>query len=321
MTGRAVIDGAREGIRGPSHSSAEGAEGRSESVFGRGSLRLLTSTWEDIQKTRLAAEQRGQSDLAAILKKQEERYGRMIRRELEKHPIWPWLSQFPGLGGVHTARLLGYIGEPRRFPGQRCDKGHYSAPLYDVASVCPVVTIDGPCDGVMLPPRPHTGTRSLWHWAGLTPGARRKKGQQADYNPKVKTLFLMPGGIAEQIVRLKVPHYRDIYDATKERLQRERAVDTAESGGRFGPIPEGVFAEVAARLGAIPIQAAGADAGDVTEPPDGLRPFQIDAIARKVAAKAFAGDLLAEWKRVVAEKRPESGSSNGDGALPKESAA
>lgn len=257
------------------------AEGLSEAVnaFARGdvdSLRLLTATWEDIQKTRLAASQRGQDDLASVLKSQEDRYARQIKRELEKHAIWPWLSQFPGLGGVHTARLIGYIGDPRRFPGQRCDKGHYSAPLYMVGTVCPVTTIDGPCEGVMLPPRPHTGTRSLWHWAGLMPGARRKKGQRADFNPIVKTLVLMPGGLAEQIVRSRVPHYRDVYDATKDRLNRERA--------------------------------------------DGLRPFQIDAIARKVAAKKFVGDLLAEMKRVAAVEKPESDSACGGGAQLSEAA-
>lgn len=271
-----------------------------------GDLRLLTATWEDIQKTRLAAAQRGQDDLAAVLKTQEDRYGRLIRRELEKHPVWPWLSQFPGLGGVHTARLIGLIGDPRRFPGQRCDKGHYSAPLYAVGSVCPVTTIDGQCDGIMLPPRPHTGTRSLWHWAGLAPGARRKKGQRADFNPAIKTMFLMPGGIAEQIVRLRVPHYRDIYDATKERLNRERAAVSDVNQVPPGPLPT---------------DSAEADARRENDTHDGLRPFQIDAIARKVAAKAFAADLLAEMKRVVADSAIEDETSSGGDAHTQEKAA
>ena len=290
----------------PSHSTAEGAAFGVVAEKETGSLRFLTATWEDIQKTRLAAAQRGQDDLAEVLKKQEDRYSRQIKRELQQHVIWPWLSQFPGLGGVHTARLIGMIGEPRRFPGQRCDKGHYSAPLYDIASVCPQTTIDGPCDGIMLPPRTTTGTRSLWHWAGLAPGARRKKGQRADFNPVAKTIVLMPGGIAEQIVRLKVPHYRDIYDATKERLSRERAVHGAESDPELGPLP---------------IDTAEAESTIERECVAVLRPFQIDAIARKVAAKAFLGDLLAEWKRVVAGSTSENEYDAGDDASTQELAA
>lgn len=271
-------------------TTAEGADYRCASDEGFGSLRLLTATWEDIQKTRLAAAQRGQDDLADILKKQEERYSRQIRRELEKQPVWPWLSQFPGLGGVHTARLIGFIGDAPRFPGQRCDKGHYSAPDYAVGTPCPVTTIDGACDGVMLPPRTTTGTRSIWHWAGLSPGARRKKGQRADFNPIVKTLCLMPGGIGEQIVRQRVPKYRGIYDTTKERLNRERAGAPSEVEGDSGPLP---------------IHTAETADGREIDPCGGLRPIQIEGIARKVAVKAFVGDLLAEMKRLAAERPSE----------------
>lgn len=267
-------------------AAADGAELLDGSEAGNGTLRMLTATWEDLQKTRLASAQRGQDELAAVLQKQEDRYARLIRRELERHPVWAWLAQFPGLGGVHTARLVGLIGDARRFPGQRCDKGHYSAPIHDIGATCPAVTIDGPCDGAMLAPRPHTGTRSVWHWAGLMPGARRQKGQRADYNPAVKTLLLMPGGLAEQIVRLRVPVYRDIYDATKERLSRERAVEAAANDLRLGPLPND-----AAEAGPVRVTGVGI----------GLRPFRIDAIARKVAVKAFVADLLREMKRLAAE--------------------
>jgi hypothetical protein len=92
----------------------------------------------------------------------------------------------------------------------------------------------------------------------------------------------MPGGIAEQIVRARVPVYRDMYDATKARLTETRAGDIREiessSGAQEGPEVE--------RIAAI-------------EGATGLRPFQIDAIARKVAAKGFVADLLADWKRLL----------------------
>jgi len=111
---------------------------------------------------------------------------------------------------------------------------------------------------------------------------KRAKGQKADWSPEGRTAFLMPGGIAEHIVRSRVPRYRDIYDAAKARLIETRTGECGESEEVVGP-------------------QDGAEAG---APPEvevfrGLRPIQVDKIARTIAAKAFAGDLLAAMKQAA----------------------
>lgn len=257
-------------------------------------LRELTAAWEDLQRTRLAATQRGLLPLAASLQKLEAATGRDIKKHMASHPLADWFPK--GLGGVHVARLVALIDDPWRFPGRRCTVGHYMTvavphverdePVGDGDS-CPVETLDGPCTGTLLSPRPGTGVRSLWHYCGLHVvdgrAPRKTKGQRSDWNPVARTIVLMPGGIAEQIVRLRVPKYRERYDEVKERLTRERGAEVTgvtdiASGPALSDGPEVVGRDAIASL-------------------SGLRPIQIDAIARKVAAKEFIGDLLMEWKR------------------------
>ena len=92
-------------------------------IDGSDGLRGLTATWEDVQKARLAAEQRGLLPLAADLKRLEDRTNREIKKAMADHPLADWLPR--GLGGVHVARLLALIEDPWRFPGRRCTNGHY----------------------------------------------------------------------------------------------------------------------------------------------------------------------------------------------------
>lgn len=242
-------------------------------------LRALCESWEDIRKTRMACLQRGRDDLADDLRKMEDREGRRIKKELERHPVWPWLSQFSGLGGVHTARLISRIEDPRKFPGQRCTEGHYFPPEVRMGQPCPV----GDCGGTTLEPRPGTGVRSIWHYAGLHVkegrSPRKQKGQRVDWDPVARTCVLQPDGIADHIIKHRVPKYRDIYDTQKERLTRERGADTAS---------------------AIEVSPGLAEELAVSERLDGLRPVQIHELARKIAAKAFVGDLLIEWKAAIA---------------------
>lgn len=292
-------------------AQAEGAEATAEIEKRAGSLRNLTAQWEDVQRTRLSSVQRGLPDVADKLKPTEDWLGRQIRRELEQHPIWPWLSQFPGLGGVHTARLVALIGDPHRFPGRVCGEGHHhtaadNGPEIGSVGGCGVELADGTvCTAPVGPVRRGTGTRSLWHYLGLHVvdgrSPRKTKGKRSDWSPAGRTTVLMPGGIAEQIVRQRVPHYRDIYDTTKERLTRERAVGRLEIANGGGPFPVYTAevvesAEIAPPGGLRHTTAADVIWNAIDSAHAPLRPFQIDAIARKVAAKAFVGDLLREWK-------------------------
>lgn len=265
----------------------------SESEIRSGPVNVLAMLCEarmDVQRTRLALEQRGLSKEAAEFAKSEARLDRGIKKELQGHIIWPWLSQYPGLGGVQTARLISLIGDPTRFPGRKCTEGHTlpnagagreDEVVVGVGSPCPWVGLDDqPCPGTLLEPRAGTGVRSLWHYLGLHVvdgrSPRKAKGSKADWSPVGRTVVLMPGGIADSIIKLRVPVYRDEYDRQKERLQNERGVDSGVAiEGPAGP--------------AQPNEPIDAD----------LRPFQIHERARKIAAKKFVGDLLIEWKRLL----------------------
>lgn len=271
-------------------------------------LRGLTATWEDVQRARLAAHQRGLLPVAEQLALTERALARQISRALRSHVLYDWLPS--GLRGVHVARLLALIDDPWRFPGRRCTRGHYLSVAEAAREVdtwpgdggpCPVETHDGPCDGTLLPPRPGTGVRSLWHYCGVHVvdgrSPRRRKGQRADWNPVARTILLMPGGVAEQIVRLRVAGYRATYDAVKARLIETRAVPALASEDASGA-RDGTEADAASAIVAAP----------------GLRPVQIDAIARKVAAKQFLGDLLTEWKRRLPVRRDVIDGSRGEAA-------
>ena len=279
---------------GPGES--EQAEDLAGSDSTCGLLASLCWSWRDIQQARLAAEQRGLALIATELLKTETRVAEQVRRELRRQPIWPWLSQFPGLRGVHVARLVALIGDPLRFPGQPCTEGHLSPARYAPGDPCPrrsrpdaedAVAV---CSGTMLEPRSHTGVRSLWHYLGLhvVEGKlpKKRKGQRVSWNPIGRTVCLQPGGIAEHIVRQRVPVYRDAYDVAKERLFRERgAAEPRDVDGPIGSLPDVAEIGQANAIGSV----------------SGLRPIQIEARARTIAVKAFVADLLVEMKRLAGQ--------------------
>lgn len=277
-------------------------------------LGFVANAWKDIQQSRISAQQRGLDDLAEALKKVEDKAARDVKKALMKHPTWGFLKDLPGLGGCYTAILISRIRDPRRFPGQRCSAGWHTLPaIYEVGTPCPMTDTEGTfCDGTMTDPRPGTGTRSIWHYCGLHAvdgrSPRKARGVRCDWDPRARTAVLQPGGIAEQIVRLKVEPYRtERYEATKERLQRERGVEQ-RNADEVSPGP------ALQSSGKVDIEGAGGNSAglpgtSVAEEAEvhtesessrgSLRPFQIDAIARKVAAKAFVADLLAYWKSVA----------------------
>jgi hypothetical protein len=276
-------------------------------------LGQLAATWQDFAQTRKAAAQRQMPEVVVDrFQTMETWLGEQLKKALRQHPLWPWLSQFPGLGGVHTARLIARIGDPRRFPGQQCDRGHTFTPRDAVSPTstmaCPFVDMatGEVCPGRVLPPRLGTGTRSLWHYLGLHVvdgrSPRKTKGQRADWDPIGRTAVLQPDGIAEAIVRNRVPIYRERYDREKTRLTAERGVEVAsEIDHPHGPRSSEVDAESERAAGGVE-----ADVAAVSVPSLGLRPFQLDALARKIAVKAFVGDLLAEWKRLVGVDIPDA---------------
>lgn len=266
-------------------------------------LGSLSASFEDMQKTRITAEQRGVDWLAADFYRIERKLRRQLQKVLKQHVLWPWLETLTGLKGARTARLIALIAEPHKFPGQQCSAGHHHVPLYEVGTPCPVTRLDESCPGTMLAPRTTSGTRSLWHYLGLHVvngrSPRMTKGQQADWHPQGRAFILGPKGIADAIVLHRTHHFRDIYDQTKERLRRERADARNETDTHPGAAPSGTKPG-RERADASPVIPMATGAAEVDS---GLRPFQIDAIAKKVAAKAFVGDLLQEWKRQVPLER------------------
>lgn len=278
-------------------------------------LRLWAMTWQDAKQQRLAAMQRHLPErYVKMCGSLEEAALRQLKKAWAQHPLWPWLSQFPGLGGAHTAIVISAIADPRKFPGQRCSVGHYHAPGLEVGSPCPYVAerarevedTDGDedagavvagCPGVMLPPRLGTGVRSVWHYLGLHVeegrSPRKRKGQRVSWHPVARASVLQPDGIADQIIKWKPQPYRDTYDAMKERLLRERGVVEPP----------------------VEIEATTGDPSETAERVEyavesatchgPLRLIQAHDIARKVAAKQFIGDAVVEWKRLLSERWPE----------------
>lgn len=224
-------------------------------------------------------------------------YERDVQKALKSHPLWPWLSDKPGLRGPYVAWIIARIRDPRRFPGQMCFAGHYLPAIYEeghpcTANVAALGKSPEPCGEVLSAPRPHTGVRSLWHYFGLhvVDGrrARKSKGKKATWVTDACGILLGPTGIASQIERHGPEPYRGIYDQQKERI--------AVARGGAEPHPE-------IDMGcAPPANSNGAGAGyrRVAEGSCGLRPFEIRTRARTIAVKAFLGDLMIEWKRVLA---------------------
>lgn len=310
MTAEVAVESESVGGRQQDAEAESPVESGGRSGLGILHLRRLTAAWEDVQRTRLSLAQRGLAAESESMAALETRLGRKVKRVLTDQPVWPWLSQYPGLTGVHAARLVTMIGDPWRFPGRLCAEGHHhphraEAAVEGARMIGPVepagadrghesesilgicglpLAAGGDCDAPLLPPRSSTGTRSLWHYLGLHPGARRRKGVKADWNIRAKTVCLMPGGLADQIVRQRPEPYRTIYDDTKARLTRERGTDDQRA--------------IDVDLGPAPLTTSGAEADGehVVEVEDGLRPFQVDAIARKKAVKAFVADLLTAMK-------------------------
>jgi len=299
-----------------------------ESERHHGQLGTLCASWRDVQQLRLSFAQREQAAAADALLMVERSMARAVTKELRRQPVYPWLSQFPGLRGVHVARLIAIIGDPFRFPGQGCTEGHAFPPRYVEGDQCPVLVgkDEAQCVGRVIA-RHGTGTRSLWHYLGLHvvggKSPRKARGQQADWHMEGRAAVQMPGGIAEQIVRQNVEPYVGIYRATKARLSATRAVLPVESDRVAGPLAESMiendatsgeradlYVEIEAHTGPLADdvrdsdlflgERAQAETGAETDTSIGLRPFQIDAIARKVAAKAFVGDLLAAMKAAAA---------------------
>ncbi len=320
-----------------------------------GDLALLTSTWDSLHKAWQATEkraaygapalQKGLTGYAVELRRMRDRVGAQLKKELRKHILWPWLSKHPGVGGVHVARLISMIGDPLRFPGRQCQGKETHHLPDDWTDPCPIgVKKDDKwvtCEAIVGEVRRGTGVRALWHYLGMhvVDGklARKKKGVQCTWNPAARTALLQPKGVVDQIILHRVEPWRSIFDASKERITRERGVVETEPDTSDGSPPASDSGaektnEIEICAGSADSRAEGSSESDVrggptevavesdnengraeggvdaiaesdsSRGPALLRPFQVHAICRIIAVKAFAGDLLMEWKRALREE-------------------
>ena len=248
-------------------------------------LKLYADVFRGIQRERKANEQRGAAPMVAAQRVHEQRISDFLAALLQRHPLWPFLESQNGMKTALAGRFIGEIGHPHKYPGQPCADGHHIAPGSAPDGTCPVVVWKEvksedrkkePCGAALLPPRQKgTGVRSLWHQMGchtvdghaptLALLKREDGGYDTrDWNARLKTLAMMPQvGLAEQIVKHKPEPYFQKYTETMVRKAAERGIT-----------------------------------GDltITGNKDLMRARHI---ARVVAVKAWAGDLLVAWKEAV----------------------
>lgn len=113
---------------------------------------------------------------------------RDLSRSLREHPLGPWVAANPGIGEKQAARLISTVRSP-----------HWND----------------------LHQRPRT-VSELWAYCGYKPGARRQKGQKANWSTEAKTRAYL---VALSCMKnLKSP-WREVYlkrkDATEGRLHTE----------------------------------------------------------------------------------------------------
>lgn len=147
-------------------------------------LRILAETYEDLQKLRIACSNRfhayERDDLFIRLTKKffdiEKEIQNQMKKYLQEHQVWPWLSQVKGIGPTLGCKLLSQIEDISKF---------------DTVS-------------------------KLWRYAGLAvidgEAERKKKGEKVHFNPRLKTCMFL---IGQAFLKGRSP-YRIIYDEAKK---------------------------------------------------------------------------------------------------------
>jgi len=160
-------------------------------------LRVLVSTFEDLQKDRIRLEGRIRSlgtqmketyfeELARDVRSLEESVAKEIAVELEGDPIYTaYLKRIKGVGPVLAGYLIAYLCRPRVAKIWRKSRSvelpKYAKVLeekkdYVVVELPPVCEVAG-------------NPSKLHKYAGLAPGSKLSRGERVGYNPKVKTLM------------------------------------------------------------------------------------------------------------------------------------
>jgi len=170
--------------------------------------------------------------------------------------------------GARVAVVLTTIRHPHRFPSQRCSNGCHLLPTFRPGEPCPCVTTPEKggdpkaCGGAIQGQRPGTGRRALWHMLGLYPV------ENGDGRTRLATYRKGVQG----------SHNREAKTAIL--MPQGVAQQFYMQGSRY----EEVYRREKERL--------------VAKNPEWPL-MKTEMTARVIAAKAWSGDLLMEWKKRV----------------------
>lgn len=181
-------------------------------------LRFLIETYLDYQKDRvrlqnrlrsLPADVRGQSFLGELLATAfhlERRTKSRIEQQVESDPLYSeYLKYQKGIGKLLAGYLIGWLARERDFKifgivekiGERTYKRKYRKKIVTLELPPYAKVLEENLKGkpkyirVWMPPvmKVAENPSDLHKYCGVVPQSRKKKGEQVDFNPRVKTLM------------------------------------------------------------------------------------------------------------------------------------
>lgn len=343
MTDSPAVFGMRDGLPPSRHVDSITA-----------SLAAYSKAFEDAQKVRMAANLRGDEWATDLFTSVEKQLSNRLQKELKRHPLWPWLKAQKGLAGPRVARLIAIIGDPLRFPGQKCSMGHTLPPGFEVGQQCPVtadhrlesVDIDGgddvsPVDGNFESDgRSGRGTSFVAadecsefdSGTGSDNSSPVERTSEPDeerdrgtFPTHVDGADREPGSAVVCVGRMLPPrtttgvgslwHYLGLHvvEGKLPMRRKGRQADWHITGRSLVLGDKGIAAQIVMQRTPKYRDIYDSAKERLKERSPEWPPIRVEKVARTIAAKAFIGDLLVEWKRIVgeAESMYESGQGNG----------
>jgi hypothetical protein len=197
-------------------------------------LRLLVETYYDYQKGRIAYNNRlnrfprdirkiieNETDFKSIAKNMmslEKLLINAMKSELKNDELYTKiLSRIKGIGVVLSAALIAWLCRERDFTIAN------SHPMLNQIKKLPyakITKVNEKLSRVILPPVLDVAKypSDLYKYCGLIPGSRKVKGEQVNYNPKLKTLFWK---IARQILMAGKSYYCIMYNKEKSKFLKK----------------------------------------------------------------------------------------------------
>lgn len=281
-----------------------------------GVLKRYADSFEDHQRVRKAAEQRGQPAIVKGYEQEEKEIAAFLAKALKQHPVWDFLAPLNGLKTALAARVISEIGHPGRFPGQKCDNGHYFVSMFEPGAPCPALIWPDKekgvraknkvlCGAPILPPRikkDMTGVRSLWHFAGLHT-VSDCCGAMRSYDGECERCGHPSKGISPTLTLLKNPDgsYRKRDWNPKLRTLIMKPTGIADQIVTHKPEPYYSVHPTNSYIAKLRHKAA--EAGVALDAKvNGKTPVELiraKGIARKVAAKMWIADLFTAWKQAL----------------------